>query len=809
MLRRSLRTLTHQPVLSATIVATLALGVGTATALFQYLNMFLHPQLAAPGAERVVEIYFGSAEDRRQQASALELARLRQSPVLGDSIGVSPIGASLGSRDGSRFAWGQFVNGRFFGFFGARPALGRLLDFRDDAAGAPPVVVLGYGEWQSDFAGDTGIVGRALRVNGQTLTVVGVTAPGFTGLGYATGFFVPLAQADRVSGVARLGDPAKRWLRVLARLPSGVSPAAAEAALASAARDLDRDAPLADGARQTLALPATGFDPESSSDPFFQAARALTAAAILFLLLGSANVAGLLLARAAAREREWALRKALGASPLRLLRSLVGDVTAPALVGASASLLVAAGVSRWLDSMLLTPVGGIGPGWTAPGEHLLALDARALLFALSATALTAAVALLPPLLRVLRDDPNRALRSGDARSGSRLGMRRFLVATELALALALLVGGDLLARSLYAAAHADLGFSSRGLMQATVFVSRAAGPQSTAATWGSILDAARRMPGVTHATLVHVAPNTGMSRAARIAAVETPDALRDTRYNIVAPDYFATLGIPLRAGRALDERDGPHTPAAVVVNRSLATRLFGSASALGRRVRIAGPVLPGEAGPDFEIVGVAEDAATTSAIEPHEPTVFFALGQRTHSRLALLARTDLPLASFEPALRRALAQAAPGTAIIDLASSDEQLRRSLHPLRLNATVAVGLAALSLATAVAGLLALQIFGISLRRREFGIRQALGAEPRQIARLVVLDSLRLALLGAAAGIAGALAATRFLRSLLFGVGPLDPTVFVSLPLGLLLVVLLAAWIPARRAMATDPAESLRAL
>ncbi len=809
MLRSPLRSFARQPALSVTIVATLAVGVGVATALFLYLDLFLHPRLAAPAAERVVEVYFGTADEPRQPASALELQRLREHPLLHDAIGVSAIGAALGAPGGSRFAWGQFVSGGTFEFFGAHPGLGRLLEPRDDAPGAAPVVVLGYGEWQSDFGGDPAVVGRALPVNGRMLTVVGVTEPSFVGLGYATGFFVPLAQSDAVGGVSRLSSPEERWLRVVARLPEGTSPAAARGALTILAGELDRAMPLEGGARRTTLLRSTGFDPESSNDPFFHAARALTAAAILFLLLGSANVAGLLLARAAAREREWALRKALGASPRRLALAVAADLALPALLGALASLAVAGAVARWLESMLLTPVGGIGPGWTAPGQHLLALDARAVGFALAAAACTTFAALLPPLVRVLRDDPNRALRTGDARSGARLGGRRLLVAAELALALALLVGGGLLARSLYSVAHGDLGFDSRGLVQATVFMPRAAGPQGAAAAWSAILDGTRRLPAVTHATLVHVAPNSGMSRAARIAAVETPDALRDVDYNIVAPEYFATLGVPLLAGRALDERDAPRAPAAVVVNRALATRLFGTAPAVGRRVRIAGPVRPGEAGPDFEIVGVAEDAATTSAIAPHRPTVYFALGQRSHARLTLVARTALPLATFEPTLRAALQQAAPESAIVDLAECDEQLQRSLHPLRINATLAVGLAALSLVTAVAGLLALQLFGVSLRRREFGVRQALGAQKRQIARLVLLDSLRLALLGTTAGIAGALAATRFLRSLLFGVGPLDPAIFLLLPLGLLLVVFLAAWIPAGRAMGAEPAEALRAL
>ncbi len=814
-MRPTLRTMFRHPALSATIVATLAVGIGIATALFVYLDLFLHPRIAAPQAARVVSVYFGTADDPRQSASFAELTALRGNPALHDAIGASPIGAALGAAegnhfaDGNRFAWGHSVSGNFFTFFGARPALGRLLTDADDAAGAPAVVVLGYGVWQDDFGGDPGVLGRALRVNGELLTVVGVAARDFTGVGYAAGFFVPLAAADRIAGVQRHDLPEERWLRVYARLPEGLSAEAASATLAALAAGLDRSAPLADGARRSLLLPATGFDPESANDPYYHAARALTGAALLFLLLGSANVAGLLLAGTAAREREWAVRKALGASPRRLLAALAGEIALPALVGAAGGLLVALAVVRWLEGMMLTPVGGIGPGWTAPGSRLLELDGRALAFALAASALTVLTALVPPTLRLLRDDPNRALRSGDARAGARLGLRRALVTLELALAVVLLVGGGLLARSLAAAAHADLGFSARGLLQATLYLPRSAGTPATTKAWSAMLDATRRLPAVSAAAVAHVAPNTGMSRATRVAAVETADALRDTRYNIVSAGYFETLGIPLLSGRAFDVRDAPGSPAAAVVNRALAERLFGSAPAVGRRVRVAGTVRAGDAGPDFEIVGVAADAATTSAIEPHEPTLFFAYGQRTHARMTLLARSASPLSSVEPQLRQALASAAPQAAIIDLASSDEQQRRTLHPMRINATLAEGLAGLSLVTALAGLVALQIFGVSLRRRELGIRAALGAERGALGRLVLGEGLRLGLLGAAAGVAGALAATRALRSMLFGVDALDPWTLALVPLVLLTAVLLAGWIPARRAMRTDPAESLRTL
>jgi predicted permease len=803
-----LRSSFRHPALSATIVATLALGVAVATALFTYLDVYLHPHLNAPAAERVAEVWFGSDSDARQQASSVELDSLRRREPFRETFGASPIGASLGATEGSRYAWGQLVSGSYFPFFAARPALGRLLAPADDRPGAPPVVVLGHGIWQSDFGGDPAVVGRAVRVNGAQLTVVGVAPPGFTGLGYATGFFAPLAQADAVSGVARLGVAEERWLRVVTRLPRGTWLAAAGEALAAVARELDRSAPLEEGPRKPLLLAATTFDPASREDPFFHAATALTAAAVLFLLLGSANVAGLLLARAAAREREWAMRKALGAAPRRLVGALAGELAFPAAAGLAGALLVAVPVVRWLERMLLTPIGGLGPGWAATGEHVLALGGRAYAFAAIAALVTIALAALPPLVRVLRDDPIRALRSGDARSGARLGPRQIMVALELALAVVLLVGGTLLARTLRSAVAADLGFDARGLSIATVHQPRA-GARPAPVVWNALLEEVRRLPGVRSATLAHVGPNAGWTRWTRVATDSAHESWRDTEYNLVSTRYFSTLGVPIAAGRALDERDAPGAPASVVVSRTLAETLFPHQSAIGRHLRADLPVRAGDSGPDFEIVGVAADAATTSALAPHAPTVYFAYGQRSHSRMSLLVRGAAPLSTLEPGLRRALAAAAPEAAVVDLVDAHEQLLRSLHPLRINATLAVALAAMGLATAVAGLLALQVFAVSLRRRELGVRLALGARERQLARLVLGDSARLAAAGALAGVAGALALTRLLSSLLFGVAAVDPWTLVLVPLALVAVVLVAGLVPAYRAMRTNPAEVLRSV
>jgi putative ABC transport system permease protein len=806
--RTSLRAIRRHPALAATVFATVALGVGLATALYLYLDFFLHPRLAAPRAEQVAAVYLGQPDDSRSPATFLEYQRLLQTEAFHDTIAASPIGASVGTGEGSRFAWGRFVDGSFFKLFGTRSGVGRVLLAGDDQPGAAPAIVLGYSLWRDDFGSDPGVVGRSIRVNSTRLTVVGVLPQDFTGLGYAAAFFIPLRQSDSVSGVSRLGAPDNHWLRLLTRLPQGLHLEQAQSVLATVASDLDRATPLAQGKRTPQVLPATHFDPVNRDDPFFQAARLLAGAALLFLVLGSANVAGLLQASVASREREWAVRKALGAPGWSLMRGIILEHSLPSLAGLAASFGIAVIATRWLGRMAQTPLGGIGSGWSA-GEQMFGVDANAATFAGVAALLAMGGALLPSILRVMGSDPNRSLRSDDPHFTSQLRSRRTLVTVELALAVVLVVGGTLLARSLSAAASAPLGFNPHGLTSLSLYLPRTAEGKTAMKVWNDLLDRARRLPGVESATLVHVAPNAGWSRAAKVAPVESPNTEKDVHYNLVASAYFSTLGVPIEAGRALDQRDTPRSPPVVVVSHSLAARLYPRQRAVGHQIRVAGAVKSGEAGPDFEIVGVSADAATTSALEGSAPTVYFAYGQRVHARMALVVRSAAPLAILEPRLRDALRTAAPEAAVVDLLTVDEQFARSLYAFRMNAILATSLAGLGLLTAVAGLLALQFFAVNLRRKEFGIRMALGAKRGQVAQLVLRETAALALAGAVIGLAGAVGMTRWLQSLLYGVGALDPWTLGLVTVGLVALVFIAGWIPSRRAMRADPAETLRGI
>jgi hypothetical protein len=267
--------------------------------------------------------------------------------------------------------------------------------------------------------------------------------------------------------------------------------------------------------------------------------------------------------------------------------------------------------------------------------------------------------------------------------------------------------------------------------------------------------------------------------------------------------------VPLLAGRELDERDTPDAMPAVVVSRALALKLFGTENVVGRRIHSEMTLRAGDLGPDFEIVGVAADAGVTSPAEPERPWVFFAYGQKRHPRMSLVLRTSTPLGTLEPRLRDLLTAARADASLIDLVSTEDQLRRALHAQRINAAISGGLSVAGLATALGGLAALQLFTVNLRRRELGVRAALGASSRDLARAVLRDSLALAGAGALVGLAAAAAATRLLQGLLFGVRPIEPAVFLAVPLLLAAAVVAASLPPARRAARSDPTESLRAL
>ncbi|MFY9819740.1 MAG: ABC transporter permease [Thermoanaerobaculia bacterium] len=806
----TVRSLARQPGMTTAVVLTLALGIGAATALFAYLAFILWPTINAPQAERAVWFFTGTADQREAPTSYLEyLDVLRQQSAVTDVAAFSPMGTTVGHGGTTLFAWGQLASGNYFSFFGTQPVLGRLLQPGDDRPGAEPVAVLAYPFWKGALGGDPAVVGRPLRINGRSLLVVGVAPPGLQNLGVAASIYVPLVQTDWVTGLSRLENRKSRWLNLVGRLAPGTPLKQARARVLVTAKNLDQSAPLPDGKRVFSLVPMNRYDPNPGGERYLSAARILMAASLLFLFLACANVTNLLLARTTARRREWGIRTALGASRRRLIAAAFTESLVLCLAAGAAGLGIAVALSRRIETYLQTSLGGLGN--LAGGETLLRLDGRAYGFALLVACLCGLLCGLAPMFHALRGDLLGSVKSdsgGTASQSGGLTLRRLLVVIQVGLSALLLLGGSLLVRSLRNAEHTDPGFNSKGLLYATMYVPRSAGADGVSATvYPRIQELASRLPGVRSATLVLMPPLAGWSRGSRFASHENPEKWQEGAFNIVAPGYFDSVGTPIVQGRALDERDRKDTSPAVVVNETMARKLWGSADPIGRWVTSGEPPRTGEIGPDFQVVGVVRDSRMVSAADPAEPTLYFAYDQHKHSRMTLVVRSQVPPSTLLPSLRAAARSAHPDLAFVDVTTSDEQLRRSLAPQRMYAEVAGLLGVLGLAVAVVGLFGLLSYSVSLRIREFGIRMAIGAHPDDLLRLVLRQGLSLVALGVVLGMLGALGVSRLLQSLLVGVDANDPFTFAIVSSILTFVALVACYLPAQRASQLDPLTALR--
>jgi putative ABC transport system permease protein len=808
----TLRSLARQPGMALIMVLTLALGVGASTALFAYVAAIAWPTMHAPEPERAVWVYTGTAEDPRAATSYPEYSDLRrQQTALRDLVAFSPFGATVSQGRAATFAWVQRVSGNYFSFFGARPAAGRLLQPADDRPEAEPVAVVSYLFWKGTLGGDPGALGRPLRLNGQTFTLVGVAPRGFQGQGIVSPLYVPLAQSDRLTGLPGLERRDARWLSLLGRVGPGVTLEQARQALDLTARSLDASVPLPDGKRRFTAVPVTEFDPQTGGSDYLAAARVLLAAALLFVLLACANVTNLLLARATVRQREWGIRASLGASRRRLVGSVLTESLILCLAGGALGLAFAAGMARRIDAYVLTAPGGLG-SWSE-GSELVVLDPRALAFALAVALFCGLLCGLAPVLRLTRGDLLAAVKTDTAGAvgpAGSLAPRKLLVIAQVGLSVLLLLGGSLLVRTLRNAERIDPGFDPQKLLLVSLYVPRNAGVPGggTDAVYQRLREQVATLPGVEAATLAHGVPLAGFSLPTRVTSAEHPDRPVETDANTVAPDYFETLGIPILQGRALDRRDRRDAPGAVVVSRELAHKLWGDANPVGRVLSMPDPPPhPGEPGPNFEVVGVARDVRAVSLTEPPRPMLYTSAEQRSYARLTLIVRAAGSPATLAPALRRAVLAAHPDLSIIELVTGGEQMRRSLAQQRMHAEIASLFGLLGLGVAVIGLFALLSYTVSLRVREFGIRMAIGARRHDVERLVLRQGMALVAVGLVLGLLSALALTRLLKSLLVGVAANDPWTFLGVAAALGLVTALACFLPARRASRLDPLAALR--
>jgi predicted permease len=692
------------------------------------------------------------------------------------------------------------VTGEYFALLGVRPTLGRVLTPADSDPAAPPVVVIGHTFWTSALAANPGIVGAALTANGQPYTIVGVLAEGFGGLDLGLPIqvwrpLVPPESAPRERG--------NRSLALVARLAGDTTLGEAQAQISGLASRLAQSSPETN--RGTLAAPAaprpmialrhTRLPPDFR--PMVAAVSAILLTAVgLVLVIACANVAGLLVSRAIARDREMAVRLALGAGRFRLVRQLLTESLLLGIGGGICGLLLALWTSDVLPSF-----------FPAEQAQLLdtSVDVRTIAFIAVISIASSLLFGLAPALHASSTSSARSLRAGSARASEGRGgtrLRRVLVAAQVAAAVVLLVSAVLLVKSLTNALEADLGFATREGVVATVELPSLAEGEGLQ-FYASVLERVRSLAGVQGAAFVRTLPLSRASRRGfRIEGYEAkPGEDMELVVNVVSDGYFETMQIPLRAGRTFDSRDrGGRAPVAIV-NDLLANRFF-AGDAIGKR-------LTDSRKRQMEIVGVVQSHKYLTVQEPPVATVYYPLEQEYLPRMTLAARVGgPPLAMVDP-IKRAIAEVNPRVPVYRAMLLSAHLNESTAADRLTTSLVALCGGMALFLATLGVYGVIAYAVARRAREIGIRVALGARPPDVVRLILGEGLRVIGFGVALGLVAAALTARALGSLmpLYGVGPTDPLTYASVPALLLGVALLAALPPTRRALRLDPNAVLR--
>ena len=800
-IRYAVRTLARSPLFTAGAIATLALGIGVNSTIFTLANAALFrsmPAVSDPG--RLAWVSAVQRESGRTQGLSFpDYTDFREASrnLFDDMMAFRPTPLSLGSGGEPQRIRGHLVTGSYFGALGVTPAIGRLIGTTDDAPGQPrPVAVLSHRLWQQRFGGAIDIPGTAITINGQSFAVIGVAPVGFSGpaLGEGADIWIPVSLWPQLHAAEPnlLASRDSAWLMAMGRLRRGVSASQAQAALAGVALRLAHDYPDTNRDRLvSVSAAGSSVSPQGRSE-LLPLSLLLLAVTGLVLLIACANIANLLLARGAARASEIGVRVALGASRGRIVRQLLTESAVLAGAGAMVGLLV----SVWGADLLVSAASSDDfLGLTA------AIDFRVLSFTILLSGLSVCVFGLVPAITATRRSLVPALRE-TAGGGSRSRIQGLFVVAQLALSLVLLLGAGLSVRALQHAAAIDLGFAPRGVLTASYDLVLQNYPADRRDGFRrDMLVRIRAIPTVTNAAIANVAPVSGTLVGIGVSAAEgTPDARSITYVNAVGPGFFATLGVPIRRGRAIDERDTRGAPGAVVINETLARQLWGDGDPIGRRVRMDGDTL--------QVVGLARNGKYDEPTEDPLPFLYTSIAQRSMlDRDTLLVRTSAPPATLAAAVTAAVHEIDPSMPVFDVRPLEDVLVQRMDKQRAISGLVAGSGLLALLLAAVGLYGVMAYVVTRRTREFGVRLALGATPRQLTALIARDGVRLAAAGVVIGSLLALPLAKVLGALVFGVAIGDLAGFAGACALLVGVALVAAVLPARRAGHLDPIAALR--
>ena len=798
-LRYGLRMMWKSP--GYTAVAVLALGIGANTTMFSTINALLLRPFTFPEMEQLVAVWETRAQsgDSRDGFALANFLDVRaQASAVESAAAFTSWSANLSEGEQPERLEGVIVSPQFFDVLKVQPRLGRAFRPEEEQAGAAPVVIISDGLWRRRFNADAGLVGRNVRINERQFTVVGVMPPTFDFPQGGVQVWSPLIVTPE--DVSHRGA---HFLKVIARLKPGATAATAQSELDALAGRLAEQYPETNARRS--------FIVEDLRAAYVRGPRPyllIMLGAVLFVLLvACANVANLQLMRAAARQREIAVRLALGAGRWRVVRQLLTESVLLALAGGLLGLLL----SVWAVDALAASVPANFTRYVS-GWRNLGIDWRVFLFTLGVSFATGVVFGLTPALLATRTNLNEALKEGgrSATEGGRGRARSILVVAEVALSLILLAGAGLMVRSFMRMLDVRPGFDARDVltMELTLPYRKYKEQPQVAQFYEQLLERVNRLPGVEGAGLVNVAPLTLHDDSVFFNVAGQPPAapgeapLADFR--VVTPGLLGALRIPLLKGRNFDARDARDAPNVVIISERLARRYFPDQEPLGRHVLLGDTPL--------EIVGVVGDVRYKAFIDEVRddrlrPAVYVPHAQHPYREVTLAVRSATEPAALAAAVRREVLALDKDQPVYNVRTMAQVFAESMSPQRVSAIMFAGFALIALALAAVGLYAVIAYSVTLRTHELGIRMALGAQPRDVFRLIIGQGLRLILLGVVLGLAGALAVTRTMASLLYGVSATDATTYVAISLLLALVALLACYVPARRATKVDPMVALR--
>jgi putative ABC transport system permease protein len=806
---------------TAVAILSLALGIGANTAIFQLIDAVRLRMLPVKAPQELAEVRLVDMKGARGGFA-------RSYPTV-----TNPIWEQI--RDQQQgfsgiFAWGTdtanlapggeerparmlYVSGDFFNTLGVQPALGRVLTTTDDQRGCGmPGVVISHGFWQREYGQDTTVIGRKLTIADHSLEIVGVTPADFFGMEVGKSFdlALPICAVSLARGNDRLLSGTMWWLTVTGRLKPGWSIEQATTQMRAISpglfeRALPANYPPASVndylASRLIAVPA-GSGVSQLREEYEQSLWLLLAIAGSVLLVACANLANLLLARASARERELAVRHALGASRLRIVRQLLVESLLLAMAGAVLGAALARGLSQFLVAFLST---GANPVFLD-----LTPDWRVLAFAIGLAVLTCLLFGLAPAIRATRMEPGIVMKTGGrgmTASRERFSLRQALVVAQVALSLVLVAGALLFSRSLGKLLTVETGFQREGVLAARVSFQRLQLTRDRMPVFkDELLEKVRAVPGVESAAVAHELPLRDWGGASAWMDGQNATQAKDTSLSRIGPDYFKTLQIPLLAGRDFDSRDKVNTPNVAIVNEAFAREFLGGRDPVGHRFWIA--ATPGEPDTPFEIVGLVGNTKYENLREEFVPIAYYASAQDEGSGagIQVLIRSRLPQGETVAAIKHVLNEVSPSLSV-RFDDFKPMIEATILRERLLATLSVFFGLLALLLACIGLYGILSYGVASRTNEIGIRMAIGARRRDVFWLILRESFLLVIGGVVVGLPIIFAVTRLASSLLFGLTPTDPVSLFLSALLMLVVALVAGYLPSRRATRVDPLVALR--